>query len=305
MKRFKKILFVNEMNTTDTSAPSRAVDLAHHNNAQLTLCDSSRELPRTMVNLEKTFKDIHKSQLMAKFEKLDLAGLKTETRMLVGTPFIEIIKEVLRNEHDLVIKSAEGSGGLFSNLFGETDMSLMRKCPCPVWINKPTSKKQYSKIIAAVDPDPAVPENKNLNKLILDLAISLARQENCELHIVHTWYLEGEDMLRSVRTTLSEDEVNELEVEKRKIHEGWLDDTLKSQNLKDLNYKKHIIKGLAGKVIPKMVKEQEMDLVVMGTLARTGIEGFFIGNTAESILRNVDCSVLTVKPDSFVTPVKA
>lgn len=45
--------------------------------------------------------------------------------------------------------------------------------------------------------------------------------------------------------------------------------------------------------------------MVMGTVARTGISGFFIGNTAEKILRNVNCSVLTVKPDSFETPVKA
>ena len=41
----------------------------------------------------------------------------------------------------------------------------------------------------------------------------------------------------------------------------------------------------------------------MGTVCRTGIAGFFIGNTAESILQQVDCSVLTVKPDGFVSPV--
>ena len=45
-------------------------------------------------------------------------------------------------------------------------------------------------------------------------------------------------------------------------------------------------------------------LLVMGTLCRTGIPGFFIGNTAETILNQVDCSVLTVKPKGFVSPVK-
>jgi len=42
---------------------------------------------------------------------------------------------------------------------------------------------------------------------------------------------------------------------------------------------------------------------VMGTLHRTGLAGFFIGNTAEKVLSEVNCSVLTVKPAGFVTPV--
>ncbi|MGB7033464.1 MAG: universal stress protein, partial [Syntrophobacteria bacterium] len=41
-----------------------------------------------------------------------------------------------------------------------------------------------------------------------------------------------------------------------------------------------------------------------GTLSRTGVAGFLIGNTAEKILNKVDCAVLAVKPDEFVTPVK-
>jgi universal stress protein E len=42
----------------------------------------------------------------------------------------------------------------------------------------------------------------------------------------------------------------------------------------------------------------------MGTLGRAGIAGLLIGNTAEKILHQVECSVMTVKPDGFVSPVK-
>ena len=41
----------------------------------------------------------------------------------------------------------------------------------------------------------------------------------------------------------------------------------------------------------------------MGTVSRTGIAGLIIGNTAETILRSVRCSVLAVKPEGFVSPV--
>jgi len=304
MQRFKKILFVREENTAATSTPRRAAQLARNNKAQLTLCDASRELSRTLPNLEETFKQIHESQLMARFEKIDLTGIKTKTKLLTGTPFIEIIKEVQRGSHDLVIKSAEGSGGAFSNLFGETDMHMMRKCPCPVWIVKPSKRKNCARVVAAVDPDPTVKENAELNELILNLATSLARQENSELNVVHTWSLQGEYMFRSIRTGLTESEVDEMAMDARKTHEKWLEELLEHHDFKGIDLNIHLVKGDAGKVIPALVKKKRADLVVMGTVARTGIEGFLIGNTAEKILRNVDCSVLTVKPKSFKTPIK-
>jgi nucleotide-binding universal stress UspA family protein len=56
-------------------------------------------------------------------------------------------------------------------------------------------------------------------------------------------------------------------------------------------------------VIPQFVVDEGIDLVVMGTVARRGIPGLLIGNTAERILRKLPCSVLAVKPDGFVSPV--
>ena len=47
----------------------------------------------------------------------------------------------------------------------------------------------------------------------------------------------------------------------------------------------------------------EIDMIVMGTEGRTGVGGFFIGNTAETILPSDDCSVLTAKPAGFASPI--
>lgn len=58
-----------------------------------------------------------------------------------------------------------------------------------------------------------------------------------------------------------------------------------------------------GKLIPKLAQTKGIELIVMGTVCRTGVAGLIIGNTAENILRQVDCSVLTVKPEGFVSPV--
>ena len=65
----------------------------------------------------------------------------------------------------------------------------------------------------------------------------------------------------------------------------------------------HLLKGSARKEIPALAKRLQVDCIVMGTVARTGIPGFIMGNTAETILEQIDCSVLALKPPGFVTPV--
>ena len=70
-----------------------------------------------------------------------------------------------------------------------------------------------------------------------------------------------------------------------------------------LKPEKHLIKGDPRKIIPVFAKEIKADLVVMGTVARTGLSGFFMGNTAETILNQLNCSVLAIKPQGFITPV--
>ena len=66
---------------------------------------------------------------------------------------------------------------------------------------------------------------------------------------------------------------------------------------------RHLIKGWARKEIPAFAKSIDADLIVMGTVGRTGIPGFIMGNTAETILNQIDCSVLAIKPPGFETPV--
>lgn len=56
-------------------------------------------------------------------------------------------------------------------------------------------------------------------------------------------------------------------------------------------------------MVPWVAQKKHVDVIVMGTVCRTGVAGLFTGNTADKILRQVDCSVLTVKPDGFARPV--
>ena len=60
--------------------------------------------------------------------------------------------------------------------------------------------------------------------------------------------------------------------------------------------------GLPEKVIPQVAKTLDAELVVIGTVGRVGISAALIGNTAEHVIDELNCDVLAIKPDGFVSP---
>jgi len=66
---------------------------------------------------------------------------------------------------------------------------------------------------------------------------------------------------------------------------------------------RHLEKGWTAESIASLIAREQITLLVMGSVVRTGIAGYVIGNTAESLLGRVDCSVLAIKPEGFVSPV--
>jgi len=194
MKRFKKILLVSRESTGARATLARAVELAKRNRARLTLIEVVEELPRELLALITTAtpRELRKLAIKERKERLEALvaplledGVRATAVVRYGTPFLEIIREVLRKKIDLVILTAEGRGGLKERLFGSTSLHLMRKCPCPVWVMKPSRSPRYSRILAAVDPCSSDPEGTALDVKILDLATSLARLEKSLLHVVH------------------------------------------------------------------------------------------------------------------------
>jgi nucleotide-binding universal stress UspA family protein len=56
--------------------------------------------------------------------------------------------------------------------------------------------------------------------------------------------------------------------------------------------------------VKRVAEHVQADLIAMGTVGRSGIKGLLLGNTAEKVLGACDLSMLTVKPDGFVSPIE-
>lgn len=222
-----------------------------------------------------------------------------QVEVLAGTSFLEIIRATLRNDHDLVIKPAEHPSFL-GRMFGSDDMHLLRKCPCPVWLTHRNEQLHIRRVLAAVDFDPEAPDPvvDQLNEEILRRAAQQAQVDRAQLHIVHAWSAPGEIGLRIWNDeTQQPDAVETI----RLSHEAGLQAL--AEPLQAFAPVLHLVRGRADKEIPALARQQAADLVVMGTVARTGIAGLLIGNTAEAIINQLDCSLLAVKPEGFESPV--
>ena len=311
MRRFKSSLFVADGGEGEKSVLARAVRLASANSAKLTLfaaldADShqfndqgTRSAVEAInkVRLEERHKELESLRQEAVSEHPQLT---VDVAVQTGTMALSVIRTVVVNHHDLVMKAAEGNTGKWKRLFGTGDQKLMRKCPCPVWIVKHSGERQIRRILAAVDLNPTEPDTESLARQIMELATSLATEEGSELHVVHVWRLAGETALRGrqIDTTDVDEIVQGIEA----AHQSELDGLLKPYPYDKRTV--HLIKGQAEDVILDLAESLEVDLVVIGTVGRAGVPGLLIGNTAEEVLNAVDCSVLTLKPEGFETPIQ-
>jgi len=185
---------------------------------------------------------------------------------------MELVRRVLEGGHDLVLVGAGRRGGPFQSLFGGTAMKLLRKCPCPVWVTKPSETEFVGAVLAAHDLTP-------VGTAALQIAASLAELQNSPLHVLHV--VEGSDPA-TART--------QIEAELAEFRGA-------------VAPRVAIADGRPADAILEYVDKHGIELVVMGTIARSGVAGLITGNTAERLLPRLPCSVLAIKPEGFVSPV--
>lgn len=311
MKRFKKILLVLDPESEELTALGRAVDLARQNQAKLDVVVLPEHIPvdelpfgtRKLLGLLDR-KELR--ELLARRQwNLVQEGLKTLSAddLDVGvsiewshTPFLTIVQKVLREEHDLLIRTAEHVVGPVAAMLHPTDRHLLRKCPCPVWMIRPERHAAYRRILAAVDAFPRDEINADLNRRLLELASSQADRDAAELHVVHAYQVPKQSLLPPGVT------VDEYRGAIGRLHRERLEELLQGFSVSQRFV--HLEEGRPGEVIPAVASREAIDIIVMGTLARIGIPGLLIGNTAERALDRVDCDILAIKPTGFCSPVR-
>ena len=311
MDRFKNILVAAAPGHLEAVTVRAAARLAQANGARVTLLDVVAPMPRLYraVHGQGRMAEVqagmvrHREEALRHLADNTRVGADAEVRVLEGEPFLEVIRHVLANGNDLVVVGGEQVERGVTPELSSGVMHLLRKCPVPVWVMRPP-RPETARILALVDPDAGDPVRDSLNGLVLQLATSLARREDAELHVGHAWDLVGEGMLRSSpHLGLAGHEVDQMVTAAEEAQREQLRLLLDQHEATRAAATVHVVRGEPARVLPGLVDRLHVSLIVMGTVSRTGIRGLIIGNTAETILRSVRCSVLAVKPEGFITPV--
>lgn len=309
MKRFQNILVAVDSRMPDYPALDWAIRLAEYSQAKLKIVDVVPEFS-WIARLAMTDSDLTRHALAReKQQKLDAVaapllerGFDVQTRVLFGKTSTEIMREVLSCGHDLVLRVTKGAHSHRAGFFGTTSMSLLRTCPCAVWLVRPDRVPKFERVLAAVDPTPHDVAQQTMSRTIVDLARSIADFERGQLHIAHTWKLFDSNADDSWANPGRFDEA--MRTVGGSVNAA-MNQFLAPYNLTHRSEGVHLIhaEGGPGNAIAELARQQNIDVVVMGTLARAGFIGALMGNTAEQVLDRVECSVLTIKPNGFVSPV--
>ncbi|OOV88783.1 universal stress protein [Oceanospirillum linum] len=310
MKQFKNILCLLQTGYSEKTV-CRVLKIAEQANLSLTLMISAPVGKGKGADVSETEQvaQIRKQLCEITFKEAQGDALEQlPIHISRGKLVSDAIELVGRQSFDLVIKEAEDKDWL-DQLLGDDDTQLLRKCPCPVWLLKPDTPMPLKSIMVALDFDHSeCGNNTAFNQMLAELGVYFASQDLAALHFVTVYESVKADVLSvwsdepdQFRRAMENEEfrhksaaLTDLEAELKKKFGGDVYQYISPTG--------HVVQGVAAEKLAGMVNLLNVGLLIMGTVARTGIKGVVIGNTAESLLSSVKCSVLTVKPDSLVIP---
>ncbi len=297
MASFRRLLVHLDSTASTQPAFQRALRLGQQARVSLRLVDVLPAIPSThggpppFVTL---IREKMRDRLAEATAEARRAGVAATSALLDGDEATALIRAAVSFRADVVLRS-HAVHQKDAHPAGPVDSQLLRRCPAPVWLVTPRQATGERVVVAAVDPDPDDEMRHELSVRVAKTAMQVATAEGSALHIVHAWTAFGHQVLAgraSRKDLLAYYAACRTQAETRF-------DVLRRDAGLPSTVKMHLLEGHSDKVLTAFVDAQRASIVVLGTIARTGLAGLVIGNTAERVLRQVRCSVLALKPVGF------
>ncbi|MGB6140235.1 MAG: universal stress protein UspE [Pseudoalteromonas rhizosphaerae] len=304
MNTIKQILAIIDPTAESQHGLSRSIELAKKSGASITafmsIYDFSYEMTtmlsgderEAMRNAVVKDRQLWLDEILQHYLDVDI---KSQV-VWHNRTYEAIIDTVIDQQFDLVVKGTHQHDTLKSVIFTPTDWHLIRKCPAPVLLVKEHAWPSQGNILAAVN---AVSENQqhlDLNHRIIQDAQFLCELANASLSIVNAYPATPVNIAIEIpefNPSIYNESVKKHHIES--THELAASHQIAQQNCV-------IEEGLPEDVIPDVAKRLNSELVVIGTVGRTGLSAALVGNTAEHVIDSLDCDVLALKPDGYVSP---
>jgi nucleotide-binding universal stress UspA family protein len=296
MDKFRRLFVAIDFSPNSDEALRQAHDRALSTGAQLAVCHIvTNELRSNLL-----FPDISRiTALKFPLEMKQIAEAAAarvaeitgrtegEFELIVddGTPQALILNRAEEWLADLIIVGSHGQTSAADALLGSVTDSVIRHAHCPVLIVRPG--KRTGRIVAGTDfSDPVLPA--------LRAAGDEAERTGAELTVVHSldmvWSLAAYPALAfgGAPFNISAEQIKELEL----VATQRLEESLKQLNVSGDTL---VTTGPAGRALIDIASERKADLIVVGTIGRTGLRRALLGSVAETVAKGAPCSVLIIR----------
>ncbi|MEJ2271382.1 MAG: universal stress protein [Candidatus Bathyarchaeota archaeon] len=153
------------------------------------------------------------------------------------------------------------------------------------------NKSLITKILVPID-------GSEHTEKVLNYALDLAEKYSAEImlfSVAQTYVTTGPTFVTHPVSPLETQGVYISEIET--AHKKVLEEAFRrAKKIKpDLNVSKKLVNGRASDEIVTIAKEENFDLIVMGSRGLGGIKEFFLGSVSDRVADNAQCPVLIVK----------
>ncbi len=306
MIEIKRILCPIDFSDHSRNALDHAVAIARWYGSTITLLHVCTAIPvaayapGTLILPSAVLTPADRDELRASMRRLaddeGVGDLPVQIEIIEGNTVGEILLTAERLQSDLLVMGTHGRSGFERLVLGSVTEKVLRKATCPVLSVPigvkdavPASPVVFTDILCAID-------FSDCSMTALTHATSLAQEADARLTVLHVvepmpeWppRAAGEVEVWSKRF---DGYIAEVEEDRRKRLAAAVSDSVRAY----CTVETEMATGTPYREILRVAQERGSDLIVIGIHGRNAVDVLFFGSTAQHVVRQATCPVLTLR----------
>lgn len=215
------------------------------------------------------------------------SGIKAriEKMLLHGDPAHEIVKFAGEGKYSMIIMAKRGLSEIKGFFLGSVTAKVIGNSPCNVLVIPPYGRMEIRNILIATD-------GSRYSSTAASHAISFAKSFAANLTVISIVQSETAPPLDIMHSEMQRELISKKEFKEAEKNVKYVKDLAEKNNL---HISGIILAGNPYEAIIDIAKTKDIDLIVIGSHGKTGLERFFMGSVAERVIILSSCAVLVVR----------
>jgi len=238
--------------------------------------------PQLIEKAEKTAMD----HLAAVKARATAEGVNAETIIREGEDsYAYVTEEATRNKSTMIIMGRRGRKGLKRLVMGSTTARVIGHAPCSVLVVPRAAKVEFKSIVVATD-------GSKYSAAAASEAIGIAKRNNAKITALAVVPADIAMPTDVDFAAVQREKLADQELAVAEKHAKAVKDAAQQEGV---DVKAFVVTGKPADAIIETAKEQNADLIVVGSHGRAGLEKLLLGSVTERVIVLASSAVLVVK----------